>query len=93
MYSVAVNHESRIFKQARPNGQDVDLLRRDACYSLITFIVAPFCRKCNGFGKNLFPHQILPHIDGAGNEDNQAFDDVLHIRVDAQKGQTHEDDS
>lgn len=34
MYSFAVIHESRILKQARPNGQYVDLLRMT--YTLAT---------------------------------------------------------
>lgn len=37
MHSFTVTHESRDLKQARPEGQDVDLLRtRCARYSLIT---------------------------------------------------------
>lgn len=32
-----VTHESRKLKQARPEGQDVDLLLERACYSLISF--------------------------------------------------------
>ena len=36
----------------------------------------------------LFSHQILAHIDGTGHENDEALDDILHIRVDAQKGES-----
>ena len=37
------------------------------------------------------PDEILSHIHGAGDEDDEALYDVLHIRVDAESCQSHED--
>ena len=38
-------------------------------------------------------HQILTHIYGAGDEDDKSFNDVLHIGVDTEEGQSDEDDT
>ena len=39
----------------------------------------------------LFLHQILPHIQSAGAEDNAALDEVLEVLVDAGHSQADED--
>ena len=36
----------------------------------------------------LFLNQIFSHIDSAGGEDDDTFDNVLHIGVDSEKGET-----
>ena len=41
----------------------------------------------------LFSHKILSHIYRAGDENDKSLDDILHIRVDAEKGESDEDDS
>ena len=40
----------------------------------------------------LLPNQVLAHIDGAGNQDNQTLDDVQGVLIHRQEVQTGEDD-
>ena len=47
MYSYAA-HESRNLKQARPFGQDVDLLRKRARYSLTNIDYTIISQDCQG---------------------------------------------
>ena len=37
----------------------------------------------------LSAYQIFSHINGTSNQDNQAFDDILHIGVNPKEGQTN----
>ena len=39
----------------------------------------------------LFLNQIFSHIDRAGGKNDDTLDDVLHIRVDTEKGKADED--
>ena len=45
-------------------------------------------QSCRAFA--LSPHQILSHINGAGNQNDKTLDDILHIGIDAEEGKTDE---
>lgn len=39
----------------------------------------------------LFSDKIFSHINGAGDQDDQALDDILHVGINTKEGQSHKD--